>query len=314
MSVRRDPPDTVRRLPIDDETAGRLLAGAIAPDDAPAGYGGVAALVGALTAPATTAELHRQAQTIEAMREEIVRSSLVAPPMPKPMPKPMPTRKPAASGRARLRMVAVVVVGTLVLGTGMAMAGVLPPPVQRFAATVLSRVGITVPSPNSTSGPPAGRHSNNGGHGTGGEHVGPTHPPGHGGHGNSSGSSGHNGQHGKSGQPHGKSGQPHGKSGQPHGKSGQPHGKSGQPHGKSSGSPGRSGGHGKSSQSPGHNEQGGGSTSHGNSGGSHQPQGHTGSGGGSTGSGSSGDHGNGHGNSNRGGGGHGKGAGAGRGS
>ena len=41
----------------------------------------------------------------------------------------------------------MVVTRTLVLGTGMAMAGGLPSCAQSVAATVLSKIGLTVPSP-----------------------------------------------------------------------------------------------------------------------------------------------------------------------
>ena len=46
--------------PLDDDTAERLLAGRVGPDDAPPGYAGVAAILQSASAPATPEELAGQ--------------------------------------------------------------------------------------------------------------------------------------------------------------------------------------------------------------------------------------------------------------
>jgi len=145
MTTWRDLPDEMRMLRLDDHTADRVLAGAVPPDDAPPGYAEAARVTRALVAPATADEFRLQARTVGGMRAVIAEQQAG----------PAPIRRRRHMRRFMpLKVGSVVVAGTLVLGTGMAMAGALPAGAQSVAATVLSKVGITVPNPNADSHAP----------------------------------------------------------------------------------------------------------------------------------------------------------------
>jgi hypothetical protein len=139
----------MERMPLDPVTDDRLLAGAIEPEDAPPAYEGVARLMKVLTAPSMESELRRQEQTIAVMQDVL-------------------STRPARSGGAhrrisvmstsvRLRLIAATVAALLVIGTGLAFAGSLPAGAQGVASDVLSKIGVTVPDPNSH----ANSHSSN---------------------------------------------------------------------------------------------------------------------------------------------------------
>jgi hypothetical protein len=131
-------------LMLDDTTVDLLLEGGFVPENAPPGYADVAGLVRALTLPPTAAELALQVVAVEAALTEL---SL--------RPAPRGSKAPAAasgrkwSSRSRFlktKVASLVLVGTLAGTTGMAVAGVLPAPLQDAASKVLAKVGITVPT------------------------------------------------------------------------------------------------------------------------------------------------------------------------
>jgi hypothetical protein len=131
----------MERMPLDEVTDERLLAGAIEFDDVPPAYAGVARLMKALTAPPIDSELEQRGETILAMKDVL-------------------STRPAGSHRihgrfsgmsmsVKLRLIAVTVAALLVLGTGLAFAGSLPAGAQKVASGVLAKIGITVPGRNS---------------------------------------------------------------------------------------------------------------------------------------------------------------------
>ena len=198
MTGSRDIRGEMRNLLLDRDTAERLLAGRVDPDDAPPGYARVAAILSAASniPPLDPA---RERATVAAMVEEVrahLRSGAPA------------TGRSTARGLVRAKIVAIGVGAMLVGTTGLAVAGALPDPAQRVVHTMFAKVGIEVPD-STGDGDSEGETT-------------PTTPP----------AVPSNATHGQSGQPHGQSGQPHGQSGQPHGQSGQPNGQSGQPHGQ----------------------------------------------------------------------------------
>jgi hypothetical protein len=87
-------------LPLDDDTAERLLSGRLDPDDAPPAYADVAWLVRAAAAPAGAEELAGEEEALLLFRAVRARAAGVE----------------GRSGRVRGRLVAVALVGVLVVG------------------------------------------------------------------------------------------------------------------------------------------------------------------------------------------------------
>jgi hypothetical protein len=126
---------------LDEETVERLLAGDLPPDEAPPGYGEVAAVLAAMAAPPAADELAGREAALAELRR-------------------LHRARPAAAGRwagrsgrrRRVGLAAVVVVGALAAGGGAAAAtGHLPAPVRDVARTILGTVGGEPAAP--TSGP-----------------------------------------------------------------------------------------------------------------------------------------------------------------
>ena len=138
MTPRDDSQDEMRGLFLDQRTADRLLAGQVDPDDAPPGYAEVASLFQAAGAPPTPAELLQEEQAVAAAARvgaQPTRSAIPA------------TRRSTVRSRFfRVKVVGLVVAGTILGTTGLAAAGVLPDAAQNAASTVLSKVGISVPA------------------------------------------------------------------------------------------------------------------------------------------------------------------------
>jgi hypothetical protein len=145
MTTWRDLPVDMRRQPLDADTVDRMFAGAVHPDDAPPGFAEAAGVLRALSAPAVPAELERQADAVDRMRAEVRRNSHG--------PVRAARRTRMRRGLLKAKVGSMVVVGTLAATTGMAMAGALPGAAQGVAATVLSRVGISVPNPHAQDHP-----------------------------------------------------------------------------------------------------------------------------------------------------------------
>jgi hypothetical protein len=131
----------MQRLPLDTDTADRLLAGSVAPEDAPPGYAGVATLLAAVADSPTADDLSRESETVTVLGA-VVRSS-----------QPKMTKPPRRSIVARLRLATAFATVALAGTTGLAFAGSLPGAAQDVASTMLAEVGISVPAgPNSNAG------------------------------------------------------------------------------------------------------------------------------------------------------------------
>ncbi len=107
------------------------------PDDAPPGYGGVAAVLQAACSPPSPSEREIPegfgARLADALHQEVER----------PRGTGM-TRRPSVQG-----CVVALATSTALLG-GVAAAGALPAPAQHLAATTLARIGIDVPDERDT--------------------------------------------------------------------------------------------------------------------------------------------------------------------
>ena len=144
MTFWSDMDSEMQPLPLDTDTADRLLAGSVAPEDAPPGYGRVVRLLEAASAEASSEELARGPETVAAMKAAL-RS---------------PVHRNVASSRrsfmpfalSRPRLTAAVVAAAFAASVGMASAGSLPGAAQDVASEMLAKVGITVPGPNDNAG------------------------------------------------------------------------------------------------------------------------------------------------------------------
>jgi hypothetical protein len=137
---------------LDLDTADRLLAGVIAPEDAPPGYAKVARLLEAASAEPTAAGLGREAEVV-AMVATAVRSSSSShslSPRRSLMPFALSRFLPFALSRPRIT--AAFVAAALACSAGLASAGALPGAAQAIASAMLAKVGISVPSPNENAG------------------------------------------------------------------------------------------------------------------------------------------------------------------
>jgi hypothetical protein len=128
------------RVPLDLDTADRLLAGTVAPEDAPPGYASVARMLDAASDAPTCAELEREAEMV-ALIAATVRS--------------YPRTDSSSSRRSlmplalsRPRVTAALVAAGLACSAGLTSAGALPGAAQEVASDMLAKVGISVPGPN----------------------------------------------------------------------------------------------------------------------------------------------------------------------
>jgi hypothetical protein len=129
-SGRQDDGSTeMSRETLDDWTAERLLCGALPPDDAPPGYGGVATLLRSARTEARTATSIRAEDTIAAM-VAATRAHAIA---------VVPRR------RGMKAKVATAASAGLLALSGATAAGALPSAAQQQVSTVLAKVGIGVP-------------------------------------------------------------------------------------------------------------------------------------------------------------------------
>lgn len=137
MTSWSDLEDEMRKRPLDDGTVDRLLSGRLYPDDAPPGLSEVAQLLRAVAAPARAEELAGEHETVAAATARVRNGARL-----------VPTARRSSMRRrfVRVKMAGLVVTGTLIGSTGLAAAGVLPDAAQNAAASVLSKVGITIPA------------------------------------------------------------------------------------------------------------------------------------------------------------------------
>jgi hypothetical protein len=140
MSFWSDMDYEVHAVELDVNTADRLLAGAVAPEDAPPGYAEVARLLEAAAAEPRADELAREAEVV-AMVAAAVRSSSSS-----NASSPRRSFMPFALSRPRISAALVAV--ALACSAGLASAGALPGAAQDIASDMLAKVGISVPGPN----------------------------------------------------------------------------------------------------------------------------------------------------------------------
>jgi hypothetical protein len=144
MSFWSDMDYEMQPLPLDSDTADRLLAGRVAPQDAPPGYGPVVRLLEAASAEASAEELEQGIEAVPAIAT-VVRSS-----------------RHAGSGSlrrvsmpfalTRVRLAAAAFAAAFASTAGLASAGSLPGAAQDVASNMLAKVGISVPGPNDHAG------------------------------------------------------------------------------------------------------------------------------------------------------------------
>ena len=139
MTSRNDLPAEMRRQLLDGDTLERLLAGRVEPGDAPPGYAEVARVLRAVAAPIDPADLGHESEHVEAARILVTRRSFASD-RSDGRPKEM-----RAKGY-RLKVAGLLVLGTLLGTSGLAVAGVLPDTAQDMLSNVLDRVGISVPT------------------------------------------------------------------------------------------------------------------------------------------------------------------------
>jgi hypothetical protein len=138
MSLPSDYTDEMQCLPLDLDTADRLLGGSVLAEDAPPGYAGVAVFLAEFDAGG---EEVVPSEDLVALLAASVRSS--------------PTQKATSSRRSfvpRIKLAAALAAAALVGTTGLALAGTLPGAAQDIASEMLGKVGVTVPGPNSNAG------------------------------------------------------------------------------------------------------------------------------------------------------------------
>jgi len=145
MSLWDDFDCEMHPVALDTDTVDRLLAGAIAPADAPPGYSDVARLLRAVSAEAMPEELAGETETVGIVAT-VVRLSLDA--------RSVASRRsfiPFALSRPR-RMTLALVAAALACTATAASAGALPGAAQDVASSMLAKVGISVPGANENAG------------------------------------------------------------------------------------------------------------------------------------------------------------------
>ena len=115
------------------ETAERLIRGRIAPEDAPAGFEQVAALLHAARGPIAPPDPARISATVAAMAEVVATAPVV------------PSRGASPRRSLRTKLAAGSAAGVLSLFGGLAAAGALPSAAQNGVADAASHVGLDLP-------------------------------------------------------------------------------------------------------------------------------------------------------------------------
>jgi hypothetical protein len=131
--------------PLDTNTADRLLAGAIGPEDAPPGYAELASVLRAASGETTAEEIAREAEIVAMVAAAVRSSSSVHPSSSRRSYMPFALSRPRISAA----FVAVWLACTVI---GLASAGTLPGAAQEIASTMLAKVGISVPGTNGNAG------------------------------------------------------------------------------------------------------------------------------------------------------------------
>jgi hypothetical protein len=131
-------------VPLDLDTADRLLAGTVAPEDAPPGYANVARLLESAAAEPTADELSREREVVAMVAAAVRSSSSIHSVSPRRFFMPVALSRP--------RIAAAFVAVTLACTAGLASAGSLRGAAQDVASSMLAKVGISVPGPNEHAG------------------------------------------------------------------------------------------------------------------------------------------------------------------
>ncbi len=140
MSAERDLDNEMKRFALDDLTADRLLAGKLAPEDAPPGYQAIAQAVQTAAGTSPAIETTRDAATV-AVVVEALRSSA------KP---PLRARRKSMLAQLLSAKVAAIAAVTVLGATAAAAAtNTLPAPAQTAVSDAASHVGLAIPKPDS---------------------------------------------------------------------------------------------------------------------------------------------------------------------
>jgi hypothetical protein len=137
MTGERDEGGDMRRSPLDRDTADRLLAGQVRPEDAPRGYEEVARLMAVATGPASADELTGEAVLVPAIANVVAAAAGGA------------TSRRRKFMRARpftAKVAGAAAVAVLLTATAAAAAtNSLPGPAQTAVSDAASHVGVNVP-------------------------------------------------------------------------------------------------------------------------------------------------------------------------
>ena len=144
MNLWSDMDYDMHPVPLDLDTADRLLAGALAPEDAPPGYAKVARLLEGASAEATPDEFARETEVVALMAAEVRLSSSTESSSPRRAFMPFALSRPRVSAAA--------VAAAFACSAGLASAGALPGAAQDVASAMLAKVGISVPGSNESAG------------------------------------------------------------------------------------------------------------------------------------------------------------------
>jgi len=127
-------------LALDEDLAERLLDGGLRPDQAPAGYAAVAALLAAAAAPSPAEPAGQEAALAELRAVTRARRAI-----------PRATGRPGRRRRVGL-LVAVAVLGLSTTGIAAAATGTLPAPITDTARRIFATADDTAPMPSTRPG------------------------------------------------------------------------------------------------------------------------------------------------------------------
>ena len=130
----------MERLPLDTDTADRLLAGTVAPEDAPPRYSEVASLLAAARGFEVAPCPSREARAVRMLAVGVRSSRFTT------------SKSSRRSSVHRIRLAAAVATAALACTTGLAVAGGLPGAAQDVASSMLAKAGVTVPGPSEHAG------------------------------------------------------------------------------------------------------------------------------------------------------------------
>jgi hypothetical protein len=139
MTLWRDFESEMQRLPLDIETADRLLAGSVPAEDAPPGYARVATLLRS-AAESVGPDSPEDGKTLMMLLAAVRTSQRKSTP---------PARR---SSVYRWKLASALATTALACTTGLAFAGSLPGTAQNIASSMLDKAGISVPGPNESAG------------------------------------------------------------------------------------------------------------------------------------------------------------------